>query len=46
MVYMDFQKHYDSSIFIIDFLEEMVDSQLEVFYICIHILVSSVIVMN
>jgi hypothetical protein len=30
---MDFQKHYDSFIFIHDFLEEILDRQLEVFLI-------------
>jgi hypothetical protein len=33
IVCVDFQKHYKSFCFIDDFLEEMVDSQLEVFYI-------------
>jgi hypothetical protein len=33
MVCMDFQKHYDSFIFITDFLKEIVDSQLKAFYI-------------
>jgi hypothetical protein len=33
MVCTDFQKHYDSFVFIYDFLKEVVDSQLKVFYI-------------
>jgi hypothetical protein len=33
MVCMHFQKQYDILIFIYDFLEEIVDSQLEIFYI-------------
>jgi hypothetical protein len=32
MVYVDFQKHYDSFIFNVDFFKEIIDS-LEVFYI-------------
>jgi hypothetical protein len=32
MVYKDFQKHYESLIFIDDFLEEIVNSRVQVLY--------------
>jgi hypothetical protein len=32
MVFVDFQKHYDSYIFTDNYLQEIVDSQCEVFY--------------
>jgi hypothetical protein len=33
MVYRDFQKYYDSFIFVDDFLEERVNSRIQVLYI-------------
>jgi hypothetical protein len=43
MVCMDFKNLYDSFIFIDDFLEEIVDSSLKVFYIAwfFHLFISS-----